>query len=162
MGPSGVGTRLASRRAVHLFETRPEGDILRKSIAAILAGLLSCSSVVAAEPALLLPSAVGVPERTPAQRPLDLETLREEIRIASRDGSLPTVAQQSPSENKSWMKRHPVWSGLIIGAGVGAVVGAVSCSGGCYLIGAGGAAMVGSWYGAGAGALIGWGVGRAK
>ena len=29
---------------------------MRKPIAAILAGLLSCSSVVAAEPALLLPS----------------------------------------------------------------------------------------------------------
>ena len=93
---------------------------------------------------------------------LDLETLREEIRIASRDGSLQTAAQQSPPENKSWMKRHPVWSGLIVGAGVGAAVGAVSCSGGCYLIGAGGAAIVGSCYGAGAGALIGWGVGRAK
>jgi hypothetical protein len=62
---------LASRCAVHLFETRLEGDILRKSIAAILAGLLSCSSVIAAEPALLLPSAVGVPKRTPVQRPLD-------------------------------------------------------------------------------------------
>jgi hypothetical protein len=161
-GPLAWAHVLASRCAVHLFETRLEGDILRKSIAAILAGLLSCSSVVAAEPALLLPSAVGVPERTPAQRPLDLETLREEIRIASRDGSLQTAAQQSPPENKSWMKRHPVWSGLIIGAGAGAAVGAVSCSGGCYLIGAGGAAVVGSWYGAGAGALIGWGVGRAK
>ena len=59
---------------------------MRKPIAAILAGLLSCSSVVAAEPALLLPSAVGVPEKKPAQRLLALETLREEIRIASRDG----------------------------------------------------------------------------
>jgi hypothetical protein len=132
---------------------------MRKPIAAILAGLLSCSAVVAAEPAL---SAVGVPEKKPAQRPLALETLREEIRIASRDGSLQTAAQQSRPENKSWMERHPVWFGLVVGAGVGAAWGAASCSDGCFPIGAGGAAIVGSWYGAGAGALIGWGVGRAK
>ena len=134
---------------------------MRKPIAAILAGLLSCSSVVAAEPALLLPSAVGIPEKKPFQGPLALETLREEI-IASRDRSLQTAAQQSPPENKSWMKRHPVWFGLIVGAGVGAAAGAASCSDGCFPVGAGGAAIVGSWYGAGAGALIGWGVGRAK
>ena len=135
---------------------------MRKPIAAILACLLSCSSVAAAEPALLLPSAVGVPGKKPAQRPLALEALREEIRIASRDASLQTAAQQSPPENKSWMERHPVWFGLIVGAGVGAAWGAASCSDGCFPIGAGGAAIVGSWYGAGAGALIGWGVGRAR
>jgi hypothetical protein len=135
---------------------------MRKPVAALLAGLLSCSSVVAAEPALLLPSAVGVPEKKPAQRPLAPETLREEIRIASRDESSQTAAQQSSPENKSWMERHPVWFGLIVGAGVGAAWGAASCSDGCFPIGAGGAAIVGSWYGAGAGALIGWGVGRAK
>ena len=134
---------------------------MRKPIAAILAGLLSCSSVVAAEPALFLPSAVGVPEKRPAQRPLALETLREAIGSAARDGSLQTAAQQSPAENKSWQKRHPVWVGLMVGAGAGAVWGAASCSDGCFPIGAGGAAIVGSWYGAGVGALIGWVVGRA-
>jgi hypothetical protein len=136
---------------------------MRKPIAAILVGLLSCSSVVAAEPALLLPSAVGVREKKPAQRPLALDTLREEIRIASRDGRMQqAAAQQSPPESTKWMERHPVWFGLIVGAGAGAAWGAASCSDGCFPIGAGGAAMVGSWYGAGAGALIGWGVGRAK
>jgi hypothetical protein len=135
---------------------------MRKPIAAILVGLLSCSSVGAAEPALLLPCVVGDTEKTPARRPLALEALREQIRIASQDGSLQTAAQQSPAEDKSWMERHPVWFGLIVGAGVGAAWGAASCSDGCFPIGAGGAAIVGSWYGAGAGALIGWGVGRAK
>jgi len=135
---------------------------MRKLLAATVAGLLLCSSVVAAEPVLLLPSGFGVPEKKPAQRPLAPETLREQIRIASRDGHMQTAAQQPPPENKSWMERHPVWFGLIVGAGVGAAWGAASCSDGCFPIGAGGAAMVGSWYGAGAGALIGWGVGRAK
>ena len=135
---------------------------MRQAIAAILASLLFCSSVVAAEPVLLLPRAVGIPKKEPAQRPLAQKTLREEICIASRDGSLQTAAQQSAPENKRWMERHPVWFGLIVGAGVGAAAGAASCSDGCFPVGAGGAAIVGSWYGAGAGALIGWGVGRAK
>jgi hypothetical protein len=139
----------------------PNGDVTRKPIVAILAGLLSCSSVVAAEPALLLPSAVGVPEKTQAHRPLALETLREEIRSASRDGSLQTAAQQSPPENKSWQKRHPVWTGLMTGAGAGAVWGAASCNDGCWPIGRVGAAMAGSYWGAGVGALIGFVVGQA-
>jgi hypothetical protein len=135
---------------------------MSKLFAATLAGLLSCSSVVAAEPGLLLPSGFGVPEKKPAPRPLAFENLREQIRIASRDARLQTAAPQPAPENKSWMERHPVWFGLIVGAGVGAAWGAASCSDGCFPIGAGGAAMVGSWYGAGAGGLIGWGVGRAK
>lgn len=135
---------------------------MRKLSAAILAGLLSCPSVVAAGPALLTPSGLGAQERTPAQRPFALEALRDEVRRASRDARMQTAAQQPPPKNKSWMERHPVWFGLIVGAGAGAALGAASCSDGCFPIGAGGAAMVGSWYGAGAGALIGWGVGRAK
>ena len=136
---------------------------MRKLLAATLVGLLSCSSVAAAEPALPVPSGSGVPEKKPAQRPFALETLREQSRIASQGWRMQTAAQQQPPpEDKSWMERHPVWFGLIVGAGVGAAWGAASCSDGCFPIGAGGAAMVGSWYGAGAGALIGWGVGRAK
>jgi hypothetical protein len=133
---------------------------MRKLIAAILAGLLSCSSVIAAEPATPLPSSVAVQEEEPAER--QPGTLREQIRIRSRHASLQTTAPQSPPEHKRWMERHPVWFGLIVGAGVGAALGAASCSDGCFPIGAGGAAMVGSWYGGGAGALIGWGVGRAR
>lgn len=133
-----------------------------KLVAATLAGLLSCSSVGAAEPALPLAPGFGVSGKQPAPRPLAPETLREAVRIASRDARVQTAAQQAPPENKPWMERHPVWFGLLVGAGVGAAWGAASCSDGCFPIGAGGAAMVGSWYGAGAGGLIGWGVGRAK
>ena len=136
---------------------------MRKPIAAILAGLLSCSAVsAAAEPSLLVSSLVGVPEMKRAQRPFAMEPRHDAIRMALRDGRLQAAAPQAPPQNKSWMERHPVWFGLIVGAGVGAALGAASCSDGCFPIGAGGAAIVGSWYGAGAGALIGWGVGRAK
>ena len=145
---------------------------MRKTTAAIVAGLLSCSTVIAAEPGVVVPPGAGLPATTPAQPQLILTTLREEIRIPSRQGSWQTFdsaqvrtfdsAQQPPPDNKSWMERHPVWFGLIVGAGVGAGLGAASCGDGCFPIGASGAALVGSWYGAGAGALIGWGVGRAK
>ena len=136
---------------------------MRRLVAALLAGLLSWSSVVlAAEPSMPLPSGVMDPEKTLDQRALALATVREAIRIASRDALRQTAAQQSPRETKPWMERHPVWFGLMVGASVGAAWGAASCSDGCFPIGAGGAAMVGSWWGAGAGALIGWGVGRAK
>ena len=39
------------------------------------------------------------------------------IRMALRDGRLQAAAPQSPHQNKSWMERHPVWFGLIVGAG---------------------------------------------
>ena len=133
---------------------------MRKTIAAILAGLLSCSTVVAAEPAAVVPSAAGVPGKEPPPRPLVLTIPREEIRILSRQASLQTF--EPPPDNRNWMERHPVWFGLIVGAGAGAAIGAASCGDGCFPIGASGAAMVGSWYGGGVGALIGWGVGRAK
>ena len=123
-------------------------DGMRKTIAAILAGLLSCSAVVAAEPAV----------REPAPRPLVLTIPREEI----RNWQAKTVVQAPPPDTRNWMERHPVWFGLIAGAGAGAAIGAASCGDGCFPIGTSGAAMVGSWFGAPVGTLIGWGVGRAK
>jgi hypothetical protein len=135
---------------------------MRRPIAALLAVLLSWPSLVAAEPTMLLPSGVVVHEKTSDHESLGLATLREEIRIASRDGLRQTAAEQPAGEPKRWMERHPVWFGLLVGAGVGAAWGAASCSDGCFPIGAGGAAIVGSWWGAGAGALIGWGIGRSK
>ena len=135
---------------------------MRKPMAVILASLLTCSSVVAAEPAQLLPASVGAAEKKPVPRPLGPEVLREQIRIALQDGRLQTSAQQSQPETRSWMERHPVWFGLILGAGVGAAWSAATCSDGCFPIGVSGAMIVGAGYGAGAGALIGWGVGRAK
>jgi hypothetical protein len=141
---------------------------VRKPIAAILAGLLSCASMAASEPVELLPAS-SAPEKTPAQ-PVALQVLRETIRIAPRDEQVQPAApyfrqtdtQPWPSENTRWMERHPVWFGLLVGAGAGAALGAASCGDGCFPIGAGGAAIVGSWYGAGAGALIGWGISRAR
>jgi hypothetical protein len=131
---------------------------MRKTTAAILSGFLSCSTVVAAEPAV----------REPARRRLVVTIPREEIRMRVAQGRpfdfahASTVSQAPPPDNRNWMERHPVWFGLIAGAGAGAAIGAASCGDGCFPIGTRGAAMVGSWYGAPVGALIGWGAGRAK
>jgi hypothetical protein len=111
-----------------------------------------------------VPFAVVAPEELETSaRPFVTAAAREAKRSASAPSAFPqTPAEQSPPETKQWMERHPVWFGLIAGAGAGATWGALSCRNGCFPIGAGGAAMVGSWWGAGAGTLIGWGVGRAK
>ena len=139
--------------------------VMRKTIAAILAGFFSCSTVVAAAE----PATPPRPGKEPSLRPLIVTIPREEVRILDSAGvktfgfaQVRTVSQQSAPDTRNWMERHPVWFGLIAGAGAGAAIGAASCGDGCFPIGTSGAAMVGSWYGAGAGALIGWGAGRAK
>ena len=74
---------------------------------------------------------------------------------ASRTG---LAAQSQQGGQRSWAARHPTLTGLLIGAGAGAVVGASTCgdhavffAGECPAIGAG----IGGGLGAGIGALIG-------
>jgi hypothetical protein len=123
-----------------------EGEVLmRKFIAALLAVLLTSSTVVfATEPGRLTPASV-----------------EKAIRVHSTVAVRQADAQQSAEDTKPWIERHPIWFGLIAGSSAGALWGAWVCQEGC-LFGQSGAAMIGSWYGAGPGALIGWAVGRAK
>ena len=145
-----------------LRHTSCPGRVMRNTIAAILAGLLSCSTVLAAEPAPAVPPAAGSSGNEPARRPLVLTVPREEIRLRFDVAQVRTVSEQPPPDNRNWMERHPTWFGLMVGAGAGAAIGAASCGNSCFPIGTSGAAMVGSWYGAPVGALIGWSVGRSK
>jgi hypothetical protein len=131
---------------------------MRKTIAATVAGLLSCSTVLAAEPAPSVASTAVLLVKDPSRPPLVLSIRREEI----HNLQVTTAIPPPPPDTRNWMERHPVWFGLIAGAGAGAAIGAASCGDSCFPIGPGGAAMVGSWYGAPVGALIGWGAGRAK
>src|SRR5262245_48655079 len=87
---------LGSRCRIHLLKDCLNGDLIRSPIAAIVAGLLSCSTLVASDPALRLPSSVGLPEKSLAQKPLVRITLREEPRPPSWQGSLQSVTQQPP------------------------------------------------------------------
>ena len=127
---------------------------MRKLIAAVFVLMTTSPVVFAAERDTVVPLAA---------KPLVSAVAREAMRVALAPHAVrQTPPAQSPTEEKRWMERHPVWFGLMVGAGVGATWGALSCRDGCFPIGAGGAAMVGSWWGAGPGALIGWGVGRSK
>jgi hypothetical protein len=135
---------------------------MRKLIAALLAALIASPSAIFAAEDTAAPVAVFAPgELEKSARPLITAGAREAMRVAQVQSAFPqTPADQSMPETKPWMERHPVWFGLIAGAGAGATWGALSCRDGCFPLNASGAAMVGSWWGAGVGALIGWGVGR--
>lgn len=92
--------------------------------------------------------------------PLMRAASREASRLASlpRAGA-PRQVQTSTEDTRGWVERHPVWSGAIGGAGIGALWGVASCSGSCFPIGRGGSALFGAGFGAGIGALVGWGIG---
>lgn len=60
----------------------------------------------------------------------------------------PASTATSSSASRSWVRRHPVWTGTIIG-----VAGGTAAAHNAW--GAEGA-FVGFWGGAGAGALVGW------
>src|SRR5262245_58016538 len=89
---------------------------MRKLIAALLAGLLASSTVVFADE-------VSGLARTSVEKAIH-ETSHSDRQQAAD-------AQQTTSESRPWVERHPVWFGLIAGAGVGAVWGASSCRKGC-------------------------------
>jgi len=123
---------------------------MRNRVAAVLVALMLFSSRVHG----------AAPDSTLARAPLQGVSLREAITRVSAVPYLQDAAQQPAEENDRWMERHPVWFGLIVGASAGAAVGALSCTKGCFPIGAGGAAIVGSWWGAGPGALLGWAISK--
>jgi hypothetical protein len=163
IAPLSWGTDLEITLGMNESETRPDRDLMRKLIAALLAGLISSSSVtLAAEVDTAVPVAIIAPEELEkSARPLTTAAAREAMRIASVPRAFSqTPPEQSPLATKPWMERHPFWFGLIAGASAGAAWGALSGRDGFY--GPGFAAMVGSWWGAGVGGLIGWGVGRAN
>jgi hypothetical protein len=87
---------------------------------------------------------------------------REAVRLSSLPGAGTSGQAQPTSEDaRGWAERHPVWSGAILGAGVGGAWGVLSCSGSCFPIGRSGAAVFGAAWGSGIGALIGWAIGSA-
>ena len=122
---------------------------MRKLIAALIACLMASSTVVFAADGVASPIVVVADEAV-------------ENSVQPPRFDVQPAVQAPPEESKHWMERHPVWSGLIVGAGTGYAVGALSCRKGCFPIGPGAAGMLGSWFSAGFGALIGWGVGLAK
>ena len=69
------------------------------------------------------------------------------------------TAPAAKQDDRSWVERHPVWTGAIAGFATGfSLTYLVTDEGG--IPGPGGPALVWGGVGAGIGALAGWGVGR--
>ena len=130
---------------------------MRKVIVLLLTTLLSApAAVFASEPPSPASDVRSMPSRTPGAGPLATAAAREAIRLASLTDDRPLSADDQLTDERSWARRHPVLTGTLLGAGIGAAYGAASCSDGCFPIGAGGAAIVMASFGAGFGALGGY------
>ena len=129
---------------------------VHKVIALFLTTLLSAPSAALASAAAGPPSdLISTSSRTAGTGPLATAAAREVIRLASLTDDAQPSANPQPTEERSWAGRHPVVTGTLLGAGIGAAYGAASCSDGCFPIGAGGAAILLASFGAGFGALAG-------
>lgn len=105
--------------------------------------------------ATVLVSLVALPTSMLAQEAT--QPLREAIaREVAQTGQGGAISQPSPSvPSRDWIARHPVQAGFWIGAGAGAVVGAVSCANASEFVGLCMAGGFGAGGGAGAyGGLI--------
>ena len=141
----GVGNGFVfSHRGESFFETRPEwrrhaqancSDPCR--FAVLLFG--GCSRAC---PALALRSR-RFRKETGSRTSRACDPARRDPHRVARWASCKRLLSSHLRRTKSWMERHPVWFGLIVGAGVGAAWGAASCRNGCFPLSAGGAAMVG-------------------
>ena len=124
-----------------------------KLLALVLTTLVSAPSAAWASTADEPPSDL---RSTAGAGPLATAATREVIRIASLPNGVQPSANPQPTEERSWVGRHPIVTGTLLGAGIGAAYGAASCRDGCFPIGAGGAAILLASFGAGFGALGGW------
>ena len=130
---------------------------MQKVIVLFLTTLLSAPSAVFACGASGTPSEMAsLTSRIAGAGPLATAAARETIRLASLTDDRPLSADQQPPDERSWAGRHPVVTGTLLGAGIGAAYGAASCRDGCFPIGAGGAAILVASFGAGFGALGGY------
>jgi hypothetical protein len=93
-------------------------------------------------------------------RPLTRAAMTEAMRLVVSPAT--QVARPPAVPKRSWITRHPVIFGTLVGTGGGAAVGLVipSCRGSFSDLCRGGAVLSGAVIGAGSGALIGFAAGR--
>jgi hypothetical protein len=144
---------------------------MTKRIAALSCCLsLGQGSVVAGEDFMTkhpAPGSAAVVSAAPEARPLGRASLREYTETMPRAETRRSVRpiQDATRDQGSWMERHPVWSGTMVGFGAGFLVTyATTHDNGqnefiTIMSPAAGALIWGS-VSAGVGALIGWGIGR--
>ena len=153
------GFRRQPRCVMGRWRSTPEGKEMLRSLTTIVAA--SAIAVVAAAPPLFaqeIPGGHSTAEVAPAVR---AELLRRSIvREAAR--STPGLVRaasarlQSQPPQRSWIGRHTVLTGALVGAGAGAVWAEIFCRGQCE----GDPRLYIAFFG-GAGAGIGAGVGAA-
>jgi hypothetical protein len=131
----------------------------------VVSGLVAWPAAAAAEPPAG-PHVPSVAARAPAPvetGPLAAAAAREVEHLARVAAARHAQGADQPrAEGRSWISRHPVLFGAMVGAGAGAVAGGAMgsewfCSGGddyCFLSGYGGA-LAGAPIGAGIGAVVG-------
>jgi hypothetical protein len=125
----------------------------------VIAGLIAVFATAGPVNAQSTPDHKSPPQtgsRPVTPQPLHLSIAREaalvsESRVLAFDSDTPSGPE------RSWISRHPVWTGALIGATVGAIQAYVLCRGACegdprlYMVFLGG---VDAGIGAGTGALI--------
>jgi hypothetical protein len=132
---------------------------MRTSIAVLCCLALTPSSVAAQEPRL---TTTAIYRPAPEHGPLRKASLRKDARVVA--AGTDRQAQPQAKADKPWIERHPVWTGAMIGFGIGVGLTYASSAGDrdefIHVISPGSAAMFWGGVTAGVGALAGWGIGR--
>ena len=141
-----------------------------KRIAALSCGLslLQCSVFAADEAMKARPAAItaAVLTAAPQARPLRRASLSKEtqtiLRAETRWAARPI--QNDGSDRGSWMERHPVWTGAMVGFGAGFLITYASTYNDrpefIQIMSPVDGATIWGGLSAGVGALVGWGIGR--
>ena len=141
-----------------------------KRIAALSCGLslLQCSVFAADDAMKARPAAItaAVLTAAPQAGPLRKASLSKEtqtiLRAETRWAARPI--QNDGSDRGSWMERHPVWTGAMVGFGAGFLITYAALHndrpGIIQLMRPVDGAGIGGCFSAGVGALVGWGIGR--
>lgn len=143
---------------------------MTKRIAALSCCLsLAQGSVVVAEdmmekrPALIALALVAAPQVGPLPNRSLLKDAHAMLRAETRRAVRPI--QDCGRDRGTWMERHPVWAGALVGFGTGALLTFAitqdNNEGELFkVMSPGGGALIWGSVSAGVGALAGWGIGR--
>ena len=108
------------------------------------------------------PLTLAVVSAAPQSGPIRKASLnRDSVRtFIGETGSAARSRQGTDPSRDSWIERHPVWTGALVGFSAGVVLTYVMANDNDAIISTGAAATFWGGVSAGSGALIGWGIGR--
>jgi hypothetical protein len=156
-----------------ISQIEPSEVAMRKTVTLVLLFCILIQSVAfaAEQPKGTIAVSASRDVSAPRQNPKLSEAIDREVRRLALSPDRPTgfPAQQTGSQNRSWIGRHPALFGALVGAGAGAAASALMeneliCSGGdedCLIYG-GSRILVGAGIGAGIGSLVGFFVGLGR